>query len=284
MAVPSLQFDLSLCPVWNSRRACCTPSFEEEQKRAFARWIAHWKSKAEHLRNFQMDMESVKVSEAYVKVDRAQRALLDKALGSFTAVLNSYGECFDTLLEYMAGMLCFTCDPFWHEKVLMNSEGVRAEHVLIHDSSNEELWQRCRTLGAAAAEMHTRVADAGLAKQITTRFEDLSMFTTRIGVAEYMAKYGLLAMRGPNEQVLKVAPGSDVLQRSLAAIAGTTAAPPQALYPVRDGQNSGFSCSVFPREPIALRSAGRRVVAAAAVYALAAALMAGHFARAARSL
>merc|ERR1712232_1364880 len=99
----------------------------------------------------------------------------------------------------MAGMLCFTCDPRWQPKVLMDDTQVHVTHLIIHDSSNEALWLACKDLGSAATQMYVRIADSQLAKSVSNQLADLRMFASKAGVAEYMAQNGLLAMRGPNE-------------------------------------------------------------------------------------
>lgn len=260
MGEPTLQYDLTLCPMYNGQLACCPTAFEEVQQRSFRRWVTHWKRKIQYVKDFQMDMEGTKVSTAYVKSNHAERGLFDKALQSFNAVLRSYGTCFDTILEYMAGMLCFTCDPQWRFKVHMDPEESRVEHLRIHDSSNDALWQSCSALGRAAHSVRMRVAESALAKSIWTRFEDLSMFESKIDLARYMRHHGLFVLRGKNENVLKVEAGTHALERTLKAFQPTIGGDDAAglVYPVRDGRSSGFRCKVFPRQPEDLSSGAQR--------------------------
>lgn len=207
------------------------------------------------------------MSPAYVKVDPTERALFDKALESFRMMIVSYGTCFDTLLEYLSGMLCFSCDPDWQGKILMDTVGghVQVLQLQVHDSSNEALWASCLAFGGAAVEMRQRIADSALAKAIPGQLEDLSAFATRVGVSQYMASNGLLVMRGPAEQALVVEPSRDEpssvssTARILQAVATAGDSSPSAgsfLYPVRDGRLSGFRCEVFPRNPLDLDGSG----------------------------
>lgn len=241
--------DLALCPAWSGRPSCCSRSFEASLDKVFQRWVTHFQRRSQHIRDFMLDMSRVKVSQVYTKAGKEQQQLFSKALESFAPVMHSHFNCFDTLLEYMAGMLCFSCDPKWSSKVLMDADDLRVQHIWISDRSNEALWESCRALGIAAAELHTRIADSALVKTIGTRFEDLSMFLSKISVSEYMAVLGLVTMRGQNEHELRLEPGGvPSPQRQLSAYAGST------LDPVYDGRASGFRCSVFPREPLDLSS------------------------------
>eukprot|EP00747_Dinoflagellata_sp_TGD_P164726 gnl/TRDRNA2_/TRDRNA2_185046_c0_seq1.p1 gnl/TRDRNA2_/TRDRNA2_185046_c0~~gnl/TRDRNA2_/TRDRNA2_185046_c0_seq1.p1 ORF type:complete len:354 (+),score=48.83 gnl/TRDRNA2_/TRDRNA2_185046_c0_seq1:93-1154(+) len=275
LSEPAPQYDLNLCPFYNGRRACCTPSFEDALEKGFKRWVKHFQRKANHLRDFQMELTKVRVSPEYVDAVDAEQALLDKALASFRNGLDLYGTCFDTLLEYLAGVLCFSCDPQWQSKVFMDVEGVRVGHLHVHDSSNDDLWESCRGFGAAAKEMQTRAADSALAKTIRLPFFDYSMFATKIGVAEYMLGLGLFPLRGPSEHMLSIENNAKAPERLLAAAAPSLSSGigpiNNTIYPVRDGRLSGFHCKVFPRQPLGLglgagrRSAGLRLSLIAAV-------------------
>jgi len=249
-SVPHIQQGLQLCTSSNARQGCCLNSFEHVLQDAFQRWVTHWQRRSQNLNNFQVQMAKIKVSQAYVKADKLQRALFDKAMSSFAPVLKWHGTCFDTLLEYMAGMLCFACDPNWGKKVFVDQDGLSVQHLHINDASNEALWQSCKNLGVAAAEMQTRVADALLAKQVWVRFEDLSMFSSKVAVSHYMAKLGLFPLRGQSENQLVLSPGGN--NASGSTTARRLAAPTAFVDPVSIGRASGFQCAVFPRIPLGL--------------------------------
>jgi len=264
---PEPQFALTLCRFYNGLDACCPLAFEEEQQRAFDSWVEHWKRKVDSVRQFQADVEAVRVTDAFVQADYAEQARYERALESFGPVLSSYGTCFDALLEYMSGVLCFTCDPHWHQKVFM--DGVQVAHLRVHESSHEALWAACKELGAAATELRARTGDSALVKAVKTPFENLEMFETKIGVSEYMARHGLYAMRGPIDRAVEEKP-----ERALAAVAvqgelrdaGGGREAEGSLHPVRDGRASGFNSSVFPRDP--LGSYARRAPSASRLVAL----------------
>lgn len=242
-----LQFGLSLCPMWNSQQSCCSMSFENVLSKSFQRWVDHWTTKSTNLRNLQIEFEKMKISKTFVQADRIQRALFDAALLSLAPVVEWSGTCFDVLLEYMAGMLCFSCDSDWMQKVFPGQDGRSVSHLRIADHTNEALWQSCRHLGAAAAKLETRVADSMLAKSIEVPMEDLSMFLNKISVSQYMGQLGLSPMRGPSEKTFVVKPdGSRVSTDAQSRLL----TPAGSVDPIRLGRASGFHTDVFPRRPI----------------------------------
>jgi hypothetical protein len=242
---PRLQQGLTFCPAYNGKLGCCTASFEEQLHQAFRRWVKHWMKKHKNLQHFQIEMTKMKISRFYESMDRLQKALFDGALKSLAPVLDWHGTCFDVLLEYMAGMLCFACDPDWKNQVFMASEIRSVAHLHIAEYSNEALWQGCRNLGSAWAEMQTRVADSMLTKAIKVPSEDLSMFNSKITVSHYMARLGLYPMRPPNENTLEVIPKGRLLG----------ARPQRFINPVLVGRASGFKTTQFPKRPVGTSAA-----------------------------
>eukprot|EP00931_Biecheleriopsis_adriatica_P097142 TRINITY_DN708_c1_g1_i4.p1 TRINITY_DN708_c1_g1~~TRINITY_DN708_c1_g1_i4.p1 ORF type:complete len:495 (-),score=83.80 TRINITY_DN708_c1_g1_i4:6-1490(-) len=196
---PTFQTALNLCSAWNKRLSCCTPSFEEEQQKSFDLWVHHFRVKEAHIEAFRSAMEGVRLEASYQEASKVEKLLFDKALESMKEVIRHYGTCFDTLLEYMAGVICFTCQPHWQHQVMMSPSSLRVHNLRIDDSSNELLWDSCRSLGNAGLELDHRVGDSLLAKVVKVRYEDLTMFRNQVVVSEYMEEFGLIAMRGPNQ-------------------------------------------------------------------------------------
>lgn len=267
---PTVEGSLRLCPFWAWKPACCTTSFEEEQQKAFELWKEHWKEKEQRLEAFHSEMDDFRLSPSYQDSSLFQRELFDTAILRVKRIIATYGLCFDTLLEYVAGMLCFPCQPHWHHQVLLSDD-----HVLrlkISEYSNDVLWDNCRPLAEAAKEFDHRVQDSLLAKKLKHVFVDFRMFYDRIRVAEYMEQIGREIMRGPNELQIKTRHQetlhyhgsfeSGVSSRllSINGTAGTvqshnaTGLDAQRyaeeqfglLNPILDGQRSGFSYRVFP--------------------------------------
>ncbi|CAJ1334363.1 unnamed protein product [Effrenium voratum] len=261
-----LQRNLNLCPLWNQQPACCTPSFEDEQRSVFELWKQHWKEKEQRLESFRKEMEDLRLTPTYQEASLFQRELFDTSLLRVKEVIDTYGWCFDTLLEYVAGMLCFPCQPHWHHQVVLAQTQVL--RLRVDESSNDALWDSCRYLGAAGEELDHRLQDSMLAKQLTHAYVDFRMFYDRIRVSEYMEQIGRHIMRGPNELTIEERPqitpdtatsGSIAApgERSLQAVnqnesAGNDSASVDLeiyglLDPIKDGRRSGFVTRVFPR-------------------------------------
>eukprot|EP00434_Breviolum_minutum_P020970 symbB.v1.2.018500.t1/scaffold1403.1/size153157/6 len=268
---PTVEGSLRLCPFWAWKPACCTTSFEEEQQKAFELWKEHWKEKEQRLEAFHSEMDDFRLSPSYQDSSLFQRELFDTAILRVKRIIATYGLCFDTLLEYVAGMLCFPCQPHWHHQVLLSDD-----HVLrlkISEYSNDVLWDNCRPLAEAAKEFDHRVQDSLLAKKLKHVFVDFRMFYDRIRVSEYMEQIGREIMRGPNELQIKTRHQETLhyhgsfesgVSSRLLSINGTVQARHNAtnateldaqryaeeqfglLNPILDGQRSGFSYRVFP--------------------------------------
>eukprot|EP00439_Symbiodinium_sp_Y106_P049076 s1348_g6.t1 len=264
---PTVQNSLNLCPIWNLRPACCTVSFEDEQKQAFQRWETHWKNKASHLELLRSQMEDFGVTQEYRDASSTQRVLFDAALDSMRYVVATYGICFDTLLEYAAGMLCFSCQPHWHHQLLLDDSNSRVLLLRIEESSNNELWDSCSPLSYAAKELDHRIQDSMLAKRLTSSYVDFRMFDDRIRLSQYMESVGRIIMRGPNEHVLKKTSGLSGSASKVAVLRllsephsrnqtvenqSSTNVQIQSRFisPVEDGRKSGFVFHAFPRDPL----------------------------------
>lgn len=278
---PTVEGSLRLCPFWTWKPACCTTSFEEEQQRAFELWKAHWKEKEQRLEAFHSEMDDFRLTPEYQDSSLFQRELFDTAMLRVQKIMYTYGLCFDTLLEYVAGMLCFPCQPHWHHQVLLSGDD-RVLRLKISEYSNDALWDNCHALADAAREFDHRVQDSLLAKKLKHVFVDFRMFYDRISVSHYMEQIGRVIMRGPNELMIETThqvnphvpasmesgvshsrllsiPSHEVQQnKSMESMDNATSEPLSLaaqrfaeeqyglLNPILDGQRSGFSYRVFP--------------------------------------
>ena len=265
---PTIQNSLNLCPFWNLKPACCTASFEDEQQQAFQLWESHWKRKEAHLESFRSQMEDFRTTQEYRDASSMQRALFDAARQSVRVVVATYGVCFDTLLEYVAGMLCFSCQPHWHHQVLLSEDHARVLLLRIAENSNNELWDHCSSLSSAAQELDHRIEDSMLAKSMTSSYVDFRMFDDRIRLSQYMESVGRVIMRGPSENVIKKTQAvgqnmsNEALSRQLSPAparnrmmqnqskALTQTDLRDLISPMEDGRRSGFVFRVFPRNPL----------------------------------
>eukprot|EP00435_Cladocopium_sp_Y103_P035163 s1546_g9.t1 len=199
---PTVEGSLQLCPFWAWKPACCTTSFEEEQQWAFELWKAHWKVKEQRLEAFHSEMDGFRLTLEHQDSSLFQRELFDTAMLRVQKTIYTYGLCFDTLLESVAGMLCFPCQPHWDHQVPLSRDD-RVRRLKISEYSNDALWENCHPLADAAREFDYREQDSVLAKKLKDVFVDFRMFYDRISVSHYMEQIGRVIMRGPNELMIE---------------------------------------------------------------------------------
>lgn len=243
LGAPAIRSELELCPFYNGQLGCCSSAFEAELQLAFDRWVAHWRAISQRLRDFRDALGKVQVSPAYVRVTDAERALFDAVLDAMQTVLATHGTCFDTILQYTAGVLCFSCDSHWRSRVLVDGMGPNPSitRILVKDDANNALWTGCEPLSRAATLMRLRVADSRLAKSVQESFDDLPALNSKATLSQMMAEVvGLYVMRGPGEQVLDLTSNRRLQLQNSSGSA-------DLLDAVSDGQRSGFYCDVFPR-------------------------------------
>lgn len=120
---------------------------------------------------FHSEMDDFRLTPEYQDSSLFQRELFDTAMLRVQKIMYTYGLCFDTLLEYVAGVLCFPCQPHWHHQVLLSGED-RVLRLKISEFSNDALWDNCHPLGDAAREFDHRVQDSLLAKKLKHVFVD----------------------------------------------------------------------------------------------------------------
>eukprot|EP00438_Fugacium_kawagutii_P006788 Skav218516 [mRNA] locus=scaffold2478:105899:106722:- [translate_table: standard] len=216
-------------------------------------------------------MEDFRLSPSYQDASLFQRELFDTALLRVKNIMDTYGLCFDTLLKYVAGMLCFPCQPHWHHQVLLSEGDVPSVlRLKISEYSNDVLWDDCKLLADSAMEFDHRVQDSLLAKKLKNVFVDFRMFYDRISVSRYMEQIGRIVMRGPNELMIqktqRITPHVPTFEatnsRSLRELPMANASAKAQrfaeeqyglLNPILDGQRSGFSYRVFPESDLTQR-------------------------------
>lgn len=88
---------------------------------------------------FHSEMDDFRLTPEYQDSSLFQRELFDTAMLRVQKIMYTYGLCFDTLLEYVAGVLCFPCQPHWHHQVLLSGED-RVLRLKISEFSNDALW------------------------------------------------------------------------------------------------------------------------------------------------
>lgn len=280
-AKPVAYDNLVRCRMWNRHASCCTPSMEVAQQLAFDCRREEFENKVAMLRDYLAQLNDIRSSEVYVRASDLEKALLDRAQFAFGPVLRHAAGCTRALLTFAAGMICFGCDPEWHEYVWRDASG-RVTGVKIDGESCIYVDQHCGAFGRAAIVLVASVMESSLAKVPTTALPDLSMLRDRETACAWLR--GSLAMRPllsfpPSALVARAgaarrlnasaedaAPAHEAptwVEDALDARASSTQAPPPdeasrvprappyatepraALDPVKSGEQSGFG---FPTQ------------------------------------
>eukprot|EP00928_Gymnodinium_smaydae_P031427 TRINITY_DN23063_c0_g2_i2.p1 TRINITY_DN23063_c0_g2~~TRINITY_DN23063_c0_g2_i2.p1 ORF type:complete len:384 (+),score=38.43 TRINITY_DN23063_c0_g2_i2:70-1152(+) len=261
--VPQARTDLVRCSMWNRIPSCCTPSMEEPQELAFDVRKDELKHNVGLLKAYLAELTDLRASDVYRHSESSERALLDRAVLSFSKTLRLAGTCARAVLTAVAGLSCFGCNPHWSNIVDRDSEG-EVTAVNISGEACVRVDAACGRFGRAAQHAAATVLASTLAKRPQTALPDLSMFADRESVCSWMRSS--LAMRPlpstrpastesgwPTLGSVTAAPGT---ARRLAApvSSGWPVGPPyatravQALDPVRDGEQSGFDLDAAAEE------------------------------------
>lgn len=188
---PIIYDDLVRCKVWNKRESCCNPSMEVPQQVAFDSRRADFERHADMLRDYLGDLNRIQGAATYRHAEPVERALLDRAMEAMRRAVVAHGRCKKALLEFTAGMICFGCDPSWHEYVWRTSDG----SVVGVDISSEVciyVDRHCNDFGRSALWMQEQIMDSGLAKLPAMPLPDLAMFRNREALCQWLRE--VLAM------------------------------------------------------------------------------------------
>mmetsp|Transcript_73447 Transcript_73447/g.204003 ORF Transcript_73447/g.204003 Transcript_73447/m.204003 type:complete len:434 (-) Transcript_73447:82-1383(-) len=177
-AQPVEHKNLVRCKMWNYHSSCCGPSMESPQEQAFETRRANLERKVGLLKAYLASLESLHASQVYTRAAAKERALLDRALDSFRPALAAVQTCARALLEFVAGMVCFGCNPVWNAFVERDASGaVRAVNVASETCIYVD--KSCGALGHGARAVEETVMASSLAKLPRTPLPDFSMFADR---------------------------------------------------------------------------------------------------------
>jgi hypothetical protein len=238
--------------MYNHAQVCCNPSFEEEMVRAMDIWQTNLAQVIEDIQDFRDAVSAIPLTEAYADAGTHERNSLDVALKAFDPVLRLYGLCFDTMLAYIAGLLCFACDPDWEAALVM--DGVHAIGYEVDPSTFDALWNACQVWSGYAQTLEFRVKDSALGKRLPLPFPDLSPFMSESALANYMQVIGLRVILPDADLVPAKGPvGRTPVTRRLSygnasGNALTLVEPSRYLDLVAMGLASEFETRVFPIE------------------------------------
>merc|ERR1712125_79318 len=193
--------------------------------------------------------------------DQKEQALLDRVLIDFRSALTLVPACVRTLITFVAGMVCFGCNPRWDDYVWRKSTNSPSSVVAVNVSSEAciHVDQACGPFGQAVRRVQLAVMGSGLAKAPAVPLPDFSMFDDRETVCAWLRRSlamqpllgtlpgGAASAYDAGDTVTSAEHGGAANSRILAQTLAQVPWPPphstqptQGLDPVRDGEQSGF--------------------------------------------
>lgn len=231
---------------------------ESPQQLAFDDRRAQLARKVNFLKAYLDKLNKLRSSKVFALSDKREQALLDRVLVDFRSALSLVRPCAKTLMAFVAGMACFSCNPRWDDFVWRDATG-DVSAVNVSGEACIHVDQTCGAFGRAARRIESGVMASGIAKTPTVPLPDLSMFKDRETVCAWLRQS--LALEplpstipggtisaynagGVLESVGQSATSARILSQT--STQGLPTEPPystkptQALEPVRDGEQSAF--------------------------------------------
>lgn len=210
---PASRTNLRLCPVYNGQPSCCVESFESEQMLHFNYWKEIFGAKIEGIREDLVGIERVKDTDAFNAASDAARAQFYRALDAHERMLDpaNHASCFTALMTYVAGMICFSCDPSWLSMVQLDTGKI--VRILLTGNTCHVVWEACASFGAMAAQLSQLMLDSRLVAMQGSPVEDVEMFLGQQALCDWM--HNSVAMKPfttPPEAQREAAPALEVIR------------------------------------------------------------------------
>lgn len=177
--------DLRLCPADNGRPSCCQKSFEVEQQLHFDFWNQIFTTKLKRVRNNKVATMSLESKDIYNAASPEDLQQYHRAIQAYEAVLDPAGHsrCLAALMTYVAGMMCFACDPEWADQVQVGMGAII--RVRISEGTCTNLWEACGHFSALTQALKQAVLDSSLAVQQPGSLENLAMFADQQALCDW---------------------------------------------------------------------------------------------------
>lgn len=181
-ADPVVKTNLKLCPSYNQRASCCHQTFESEQQKFFNFWRQIFEEK---LLRADLHRQAVLASmkSSVSSTDREQYNVVLARYSDFLAPRHQT-QCFSQMLTYVAGMVCFSCNPSWSHYTVRS--GRKILRLRIATSCCRDLWEHCKNLGGVARALDAAIDDSAVARNASTATEDLGMFYSQQSLCDWM--------------------------------------------------------------------------------------------------
>lgn len=236
---------------------------EAPQQLAFDSRRAQLVQKVALLSGYLQALMEVRRSDVYQQEDHIEQALFNRALDSFKPTLDYASTCVRAITVFIAGMICFGCNPNWDQFVW---RGVLGDVTAVNVGGESCIYvaDKCGPFGRAVRRTMSLLMESTLAKNPQLPLPDWAMLEDREKTCKWLRT--TIAMQPLRGVLLRVVGNATQMQpRQLTASAShrssgvadaklrslTLSAPGQnplpypsrphaTLDPVRDGQQSGF--------------------------------------------
>ncbi|CEM27492.1 unnamed protein product [Vitrella brassicaformis CCMP3155] len=184
---PQTYADLLVCPQFNGRPSCCTPSIASQLRAALASWTHHLQAQLDDAQRYLLALREIRKTQAFNNTATDEKAHFDEAMDAVCSVFKSHQRCFDGILEVTSGLLCFACAPDWKRYVGVEKKSGGIAMVSISESSCGHLWMQCRDMGLASKRLLDKVLDSHLTRRVAVPLPQLDAFQDE----ELLCKYAM---------------------------------------------------------------------------------------------
>ena len=177
-------------------------------------------------------MVKLRGSEVFEDAVLLEQDFLDRAVDAMRTALSHAKPCILHLLAFVAGMVCFSCQPDWVDYVWRNPLG-QVTGVNVDPNACIYVDRGCGTFGHTVQVAYLHVMESRLAKYPAASLPDFSMFFSREALCEWLR--GTVAVHPltfqPSEVLTRrlsreVSANRGMPQRQLDAPLGTSSSTP----------------------------------------------------------
>ena len=142
-------------------------------------------AEVEVLQRYLASMNELRGSEVYERATRLEQELLDRATDSMQRALEFAKPCILHFLAFVAGMICFSCQPDWVNYVWRNGLG-EVVGVNVDPDACIYVDRGCGVFGHAVQQAYLHLMESQMAKRPTASLPDFSMFFSREDLCKWL--------------------------------------------------------------------------------------------------
>lgn len=189
LSFPAVKANLHVCQAYNDRASCCHQTFEPEQRKYFEFWTSLLSEKLLRADAHRQSVTASMMTGSFP--GEAHREQYLAVLGRYADVFDSERQrpCFENLLAYTAGVICFGCKPDWSQYIVLSDTGLDFEHAVRVRMARQvclSLWATCQHFGTAVVVLGVALRDSAPARIATLPPEDLTMFASQQALCDWM--------------------------------------------------------------------------------------------------